>query len=96
MASNKIKVLSQNRPLKTMYFAIFDSILRYAIQVWGQHRNQTIKEIDQILEKAVRIKSIKPKNEPINPLFQNSKITKFKDILAYNNCTWPTRWESAL
>ena len=87
MASNKIKVLSQNRPLKTVYFAIFDSILRYAIQVWGQHRNQTIKEIEQIQEKAVRMMSIKPKNEPINPLFQNSKITKFKDILAYNNCT---------
>ena len=87
MASNKIKVLSQNRPLKTVYFAIFDSILRYAIQVWGQHRNQTIKEIEQIQEKAVRIMSIKPKNEPISPLFQNSKITKFKDILAYNNCT---------
>ena len=87
MASNKIKVLSQNRPLKTVYFAIFDSILRYAIQVWGQHRNQTIKEIEQIQEKAVRIMSIKSKNEPINPLFQNSKITKFKDILAYNNCT---------
>ena len=87
MASNKIKVLSQNRLLKTVYFAIFDSILRYAIQVWGQHRNQTIKEIEQIQEKAVRIMSIKPKNEPINPLFQNSKITKFKDILAYNNCT---------
>ena len=29
---------------------------------------------------------IKPKNEPTNPLFQNLKITKFKDILAYNNC----------
>ena len=87
MASNKIKVLSQNRPLKTVYFAIFDSILRYAIQVWGQHRNQTIKEIEQIQEKTVRIMSIKPKNKPINPLFQNSKITKFKDILAYNNCT---------
>ena len=29
--------------------------------------------------------SFKPKNEPTNPLFQNLKIIKFKDILAYNN-----------
>ena len=69
-----------------MYFAIFDSILRYAIQVWGQHRNQTIKEIQQIQEKAIRIMSFKPKTETTNPLFWNLKIIKFKDILAYNNC----------
>ena len=25
--------------LRIAYFAIFDSILRYAIQVWGQYRN---------------------------------------------------------
>ena len=30
--------------------------------------------------------SLKPKNEPSNPLFQNSKIMKFKDILTYSNC----------
>ena len=69
-----------------MYFAIFDSILRYAIQVWGQHRNQTIKQIQQIQEKAIRIMSFKPKTEPTNPLFRNLKIIKFKDTLAYNNC----------
>ena len=69
-----------------MYFAIFDSILRYAIQAWDQHRNQTIKKIEQIQEKAIRIISFKPKNEPTNPLFQNLKITKFKDILACTNC----------
>ena len=69
-----------------MHFAIFDSILRYAIQVWGQHRKQTTKEIEQIQEKAIRIMSFKPKNDPTNPLFRNLKIIKFKDILAYNNC----------
>ena len=50
--------------LRTVYFAIFNSILRYEIQVWGQHRNQTIKETEQIQEKAIRIISFKPKNEP--------------------------------
>ena len=69
-----------------MYFAICDSILRYAIQVGGQHRNQTIKKIEQIQEKAIRIMSFKTKSEPTNPLFRNLKIIKFKDILAYNNC----------
>ena len=52
----------------------------------GQNRNQTIKGIEQIQEKAIRIVSFKPKNEPTNPLFQNLKIIKLKDILTYNNC----------
>ena len=33
--------------LRTVYFAIFDSILRYGIQVWGQNRNQAIKDIEK-------------------------------------------------
>ena len=57
-----------------MYFAVSDSILRYAIQV------------EQIHENAIRIMFFKPKNEPTNPLFWKLKIIKFKDILAYNNC----------
>ena len=55
------------------------------LQVWGHHRNQTMKEIEQIQEKATRIMSFKPKNEPTNPLFRNLKIMKFKVILAYND-----------
>ena len=51
-----------------------------------RYRNQTINEIEQIQEKAIRIMSFKPKNEPTNPLFRNLKIIKFRDILAYNNC----------
>ena len=80
----KLRYFAKTGLLRTVYFAIFDSILRYAIQVWSQHRNQTMKEIKQIQEKAIRIMSFKPKTEPSNPLFRNLKITKFKDILAYN------------
>ena len=82
----KLKYFTETDLLRTVYFAIFDSILRYAIRVWGQHRKQTTKEIAQIQEKAIRIMSFKPKNDPTNPLFRNLKIIKFKDILAYNNC----------
>ena len=28
--------------LRTVYFAIFDSVIRYAIQVWGLYNNQAI------------------------------------------------------
>ena len=66
---SKLRNFTKTELLRTVYFAIFDSILRYAIQVGGQHRNQTIKEIEQIHENAITIMSFKPKNEPTNPLF---------------------------
>ena len=72
--------------LKIVYFAIFDSILRYGIQVWGQHRSQAIKEISKNLEKTIRIISFKERTEATNPLFKILKIMKIKDILTYNNC----------
>ena len=72
--------------LWTVYFAISDSILRYGIQVWGQNRNQAIKDIEKIQEKIIWILNLKWKNDPVNPLFKNSKIMKIKDILTFNNC----------
>ena len=65
----KLRYSAKTDLLRTVYFAIFYSILRCAIQGWGQHRNQTMKEIEQIQEKAITIMSFKPKNEPNNPLF---------------------------
>ena len=71
--------------LRTVYFAIFDSVLRYAVQVWGQQRNQTIKEIEKLQKKAIRIMSFKGRNNPTNPLFKKLEIMKLEDILLYNN-----------
>ena len=71
---------------KTVYFAIFDSILRYGIQIWGQNRSQAMKEIEKNQEKAIRIISFKDRTETTHPLFKKLKIMKMKDILTYNNC----------
>ena len=59
----KLRYFAKTDLLRTVYFAIFDSILRYAIQVWGQNRNQTMKEIEQIQEKNIRIC---PSNQKMN------------------------------
>ena len=72
--------------LRTVYFAVFNSILRYGIQVWEQNRNQAIKDIEKIQDKTIRILNFKWKNDPVNPLFKNSKIMKMKNILTFNNC----------
>ena len=62
--------------LRTVYLAILDSVLRNAVQVWGQLRNQAIKEIDILQEKAIIELSLKRRNDPANPLFKTLKIMK--------------------
>ena len=66
----KLRYHIKTELLRTVYFAIFDSVLRYAVQVWGQHSNQTIKEIEKLQEKAIRVMSFKGRNDPTNPLFK--------------------------
>ena len=82
----KLRYYVKTELLRTVYFAIFDSVLRYAVQVWGQHRNQRIKEIEKLQEKAIRMMSFKGRNNLTNSLFKKLEIMKLKDILLYNNC----------
>ena len=82
----KLRYHVKKELLRAVYFAIFDSVLRYAVQVWGQRRNQTIKEIEKLQEKALRIMSFKGRNDPTNPLFKKLEIIKLEDILLCNNC----------
>ena len=42
----KLRYYVKSNLLGTVYFAIFDSIWRYEIQVWGQNRNQAIEGIE--------------------------------------------------
>ena len=72
--------------LRTVYFAICDSIIRYALQVWGQSKNTTFKEIEKLQNKAVRVMCFKSKLEPVKPLYRDLKILKIRDLLTLLNC----------
>ena len=82
----KLRFHVKTELLRTVYFAIFNSVIRYAVQVWGQHRNQAIKEAEKLQEKPIRIMSFKGRNDPANPFFKTLEIMKLKDIFLYNNC----------
>ena len=84
----KLRYHVRTELLRTVYFAIFDSVLRYAVQVWGQHRNQAIKEIEKLQDKAIRIMFLKGRNDDLaNPLFKTLQIMQVEDVLlCYNNC----------
>ena len=65
----KLRYYIKRDLLRTVYFAIFDSIMRYALQVWGQNKNATFKEIEKLQNKAIRIMCFKSKLEPTKPLY---------------------------
>ena len=58
----------------------------YALQVWGQNKNTTFKEIEKLQNKAIRIMCFKSKLEPTKPLYRELKILKIRDLLTLNNC----------
>ena len=72
----KLRYYVKTDLLKPVYFAIFDLILWYGIQIWGQHRSQAVKEIEKTQEKVIRIISFKDRTEATNPLFKKLKIMK--------------------
>ena len=59
--------------LQTVYFAFFDSILRYGIQVLGQNRSEAIKDIEKIQERTTGIPTFKWKNDRVSPLLKIQK-----------------------
>ena len=71
--------------LRTIYFSIFNSHLIYTCQIWGQKEN-TIKKLSEIQDKAIRIISFKDKNYPTNELYYNNKILKIADYIKLLNC----------
>ena len=71
--------------LRTIYFSIFNSHLIYTCQVWGQKEN-TIKKLSAIQDKAICMISFKDKNYPTNELYYNNKILKITDYIKLLNC----------
>ena len=82
----KLRYFVSQNLLRTVYFAIFDSYLRYGCQVWGQHNDSNNNEIAKLQDKAVRIISFKDRNTPYEPLYKDRKIIRFFDLVSYYNC----------
>ena len=82
---SKIRHFVQSDALCTIYFGIFSSILMYGSQIWGNHHNIHINCIIKLQDKALRILNFAHYRAPTSPLYKNSKILKFRDIITLNN-----------
>ena len=83
---SKIRHYVSLQLLRTIYFAIFDSHLRYACQIWGQGTSKEISSITKLQDKALRIINFKLSKNPCDPLYHLIKILKLRDIIKLNNC----------
>ena len=62
--------------LKTIYYGLSDTHLRYGCQIWGQNQNKIVEPIKRKQIKALQILNFKGPQESINYLYKESKIDK--------------------
>ena len=72
--------------LKTVYYSLFDTHLRYACQVWGQSNSDILVMVQRAQNKALRIINFKEERHPSAPLYTETKILNLTNIITLNNC----------
>ena len=81
----KLRYFASGNLLRTVYFAIFDSYIRYGCQVWGQNKNANTNEISRLQDKALRVISFKDQNTVAGPLYNEKKIISFFNLVTFYN-----------
>ena len=75
--------------LRSVYFAIFDSRLRYSCQVWGQSSQGNISCLKSLQDKALRIMNFKMSRDNCEQLYHSTSILKFSDMINFYNSLLP-------
>ena len=82
----KLRYYVSANTLKTTYYILSDTHMRYACQIWGQSHSKTFDMIQTTQNKALRIINFKQSMEPSEPLYQKLNINKLKNKIILNNC----------
>ena len=82
----KLRYFASANLLRTVYFAIFDSYLRYGCRVWGQNKNASTNEISRLQVKALSVISLKDRNTATGLLYNEKKIIGFFNLVTFYNC----------
>ena len=82
----KVRHFVNHETLINIYHAIFASHLRYACQVWGQIRNESLSKLSSLQNKAMRIMHFQNNFFHANTLYQLSRILKLTDQIEALNC----------
>ena len=81
----KLRHVLDIKTLRSVYYAIFESHLCYALLVWAQYTN-SVKRLHLLQMKSLRIMFFQSRNFHTGPLFKVCKILKSFDKTALENC----------
>ena len=76
---SKIRHYVNNNTLRTIYLGIFESILNYGSQIWGQNQNNNIQRLIKLQDRALRIINYADYFESSEKLYKSSNILKLED-----------------
>ena len=82
----KLRHYVTQKVLKSRYYAIFDSNMRYRCHIWGQNFNTLFRDIEKLQNKAINIINFKTGSLHLKDFFNELKILKLKDLITFNNC----------
>ena len=82
---SKIRHYVKKDLLKAIYYALFDSHLRYGCQIWGQCQTQFLHNLEVLQNKGLRILNFRRPRENNQPLYKISKICKLKEFVRLYN-----------
>jgi hypothetical protein len=81
----KIRHYVDEKTLHNVYYGIFSSVMNYGSQVWGQFANKSVKRIQKLQNKALRIINFANYRDPSTPIYFKSKILKLEDQVSLEN-----------
>ena len=81
----KIRHYVGRESLRSIYFAIFSSIMSYGAHVWGQANNAHVKRIQKLQDKSIRLINFAKFHDPPSKLYQSSRVLKFEDQIRFKN-----------
>ena len=81
----KIRHSLSRQTLLNVYFALFQSHLTYASQIWGQPSTEVKKKVLTAQNKCLRIINFKGPLESADPLYKTNGILKLTDHIKLQN-----------
>ena len=73
----KLRYYTLSKQLTTIYNALFESLMRYSCQIWGQTKNRHVSDVVKLQKKAVRIINFSDKYTSTKLLLNELRILSF-------------------
>ena len=83
---SKIRHYVPTNTLRSIYFAIFDSHIKYACPVWGQKGNPLCDKLISLQNSAMRIITFSEFRSSAKPHYLNLHILNFRNQVELQNC----------